>query len=194
MAIIKKKRKPAIHLIIKLIIFVGIIVFVSNLVPKVTKNEVYPKTYEEYVLEYSKEYNIDENFVFAVIKTESNFNKKATSDVGARGLMQIMEEAFEWVKSKLKDDDSVTYDSMYEPQCNIRYGCFMLGYYYEKYGSYELAAMAYHSGMTTVDNWLSQGIISYENLDIDSIPTSKTQHYVKKVIHNYEAYNNLYEK
>lgn len=188
-----KRKKKKVHWIFKLLILVGVIILCSNLVPKVTKNEIYPKEYEEYVLKYSEEYNIDKNFIFAIIKTESNFDPNAQSEVGARGLMQIMEDAYEWAKFKIKDDRDITYDQMFEPEYNIEYGCFMLGYYYDKYGSFELAAAAYHSGMTTVDNWLSNGIISIDNLIVEDIPASKTKHYVTKVMRFYQSYLNLYE-
>ena len=189
----KKRKKKRAHWLVKLLILAVLVLSFAHFVPKITKNEIYPKHYEEYVLQYSEKYNIDENFVFAVIKTESNFNEKAQSDVGARGLMQIMEEAYDWVKFKIDDDREISYDQMFEAEFNIEYGSFMLGYYYEKYNSYELAAAAYHSGMGQVDQWISDGTLSPENLNVDDIPASKTRHYINKVMKAYNAYNNLYE-
>lgn len=188
-----KREKKRVHFIFKLLIIIGLVVLISNIVPRVTKNEIYPKHYEEYVKKYSEEYNINENFVFAVIKTESNFNEKAQSEVGARGLMQIMEDAYDWTNFKINDTDDVTYDNMFEPEYNIEYGCFMLGYYYEKYNSFELTAAAYHSGTGKVDEWISEGIVDAENFDIDDIPASKTKHYIKKVMKAFDAYKNLYK-
>ena len=187
-----KAYKKRVHWFFKLIILAVVIGIVCYLVTHITKNEIYPKHYEEYVTEYSEQYDIDKNFIFAVIKTESNFNPDAESDVGARGLMQIMNDAFEWSFSKISDEDT-TYDDMFKPEYNIEYGCFMLGYYYEKYNSYELSAAAYHSGMGQVDEWISEGIIDTDNLNIDDIPASKTKHYIKKVMSAYTAYKNLYE-
>ncbi|WP_418416973.1 transglycosylase SLT domain-containing protein, partial [Alistipes ihumii] len=39
--------------------------------------------------------------LFSVIKVESGFNKDAVSSVGARGLMQLMEDAYDWIKYRL---------------------------------------------------------------------------------------------
>ena len=36
---------------------------------------MYPLNYQEYILTYSKEYNLDPNLVAAVIKAESNLIK-----------------------------------------------------------------------------------------------------------------------
>lgn len=189
----KRRKRKNLHWIFKLIILIGIIIICANLVTNVTKSEIYPREYGEYVYDYSKKYNIDPDFIYAIIKTESNFDPNAQSEVGARGLMQIMEDAYEWAKFKIKDDRDITYDQMFEPEYNIEYGCFMLGYYYEKYGSFELAAAAYHSGMTTVDNWIADGTISLQDLNVEDIPASKTQHYVTKVMRSYESYLNLYD-
>lgn len=152
----------------------------------------YPKKYTRYVIEYSSQNNIDENFVYAVIRTESGFDENAVSDVGARGLMQLMDTAFEWVQFRISEDRDVTYDDMFDPQYNIEYGSFMLGFLYERYDSYELAAAAYHSGMTRVDNWLKDGTIDAKAPDIDDIPSDVTRHYIKKVMKAYNAYKNLY--
>jgi soluble lytic murein transglycosylase-like protein len=44
----------------------------------------------ELVTHYSRQYLLDENLVYAVIRAESNFNPYAVSTAGARGLMQLM--------------------------------------------------------------------------------------------------------
>ena len=49
-------------------------VFLFVYMPYWFKNESYPTEYEDIVERYSEEYGIDKEFVFAVIRTESNFN------------------------------------------------------------------------------------------------------------------------
>lgn len=186
------RKKAKIHWFLKLLILVILVLCISKLVPEISKKQVYPMEYGELVSTYSTQYNIDTNFVYAVIKTESGFIEKAESDVGARGLMQIMEIAYDWVNFKINDERDISYDQMYEAEYNIEYGSFMLGYYYEKYDSYELAAAAYHSGMGAVDGWLSDGTLDIDNLVISDIPSKKTTHYIKKVMEAFDAYNNLY--
>lgn len=145
--------------------------------------------YEEYVLKYSKEYNMDPRFVFAIINTESHFNPKATSNVGARGLMQLMEEAYDWVKFRMDDNREHTFDDMYEPELNIQYGTFMLSYLYEKFDhSYELTAAAYHGGMNAVDTWISDGTVDPEHFDLKDVPSDVTANYIYKVMNAYTKY------
>ena len=153
----------------------------------------YPKKYSEYVEKYAKEYNVSENFVYAVIKTESGFKSDAVSDVGARGLMQIMETTFDWIKFKCDDENAVFYD-MYNPEDNIRYGCWLLGYLYDEFGSIETAAAAYHAGRGNVNEWLSDKRYSSDGVTLEEIPIPDTAHYVEKITKAVEIYTRLYDK
>ncbi|MBO4867710.1 MAG: lytic transglycosylase domain-containing protein [Ruminococcus sp.] len=153
----------------------------------------YPTDYEEYVLKYCKEYQVDPVLVFSVIKVESNFDHQATSEVGARGLMQLMEDAYDWVKFRL-DDDSESYDDMYDPETNIKYGTYYLSFLMERYDdSIDLAAAAYHCGMGQVDSWLEDGTLKAEKFDVNDIPkeNDQTSHYVNKINDAYSAYKKI---
>ena len=79
-----------------------IILFTSLLIEKDTINKIlYPRMYSEYVEIYSKEFGLDENLVYSVIKVESKFKKDAVSHKGAKGLMQISDITREWAKEEL---------------------------------------------------------------------------------------------
>ncbi len=174
----------------------GVIAFCGALVglfyfymPYVAKNNTYNREYTDLVQKYSQEFGIDENFVYSVIKVESNFDPLAKSDAGAIGLMQIIEDSFIWVSKKL-DVKDLSFEDMYTPEHSIRYGCFMLSYLYNKYDSYELTAAAYHSGMTTVDNWLADGSVDAENPDVETFKGDNTRYYVKKIMRAFDKYSN----
>ena len=92
----------------------------------------YPTSYEEYVLKYSREYGVEPELVYAVIKTESSFDENAVSNVGARGLMQLMEDAYSWVKYRLGDESEYNFDVMFDPETNIKYGTYYLSYLLKK--------------------------------------------------------------
>lgn len=75
-----------------LILSIFIILFGALLMEsKVIHKFLYPKKYSEYVEKYSKEFNLDENIVYSVIKAESKFNSSAVSKKEAKGLMQILD-------------------------------------------------------------------------------------------------------
>ena len=68
-------------------------------------NTAYPRKYDEYVTYYAGKYQIDPYILYSIIRTESNFNPQAESNVGARGLMQITEITFDWIKTKIAPDE-----------------------------------------------------------------------------------------
>lgn len=151
----------------------------------------HPIKYENLVEEYSRENGLDKYLVYAVIKTESGFDPTALSNVGARGLMQIMEDTFDWVKFKIGDEDT-QYLDMYDPETNIRYGCWLLGYLYEEFGNVETTMAAYHAGRGQVNQWLSDRNISSDGVHLDDIPISDTAHYVRKIVRAMDTYKKLY--
>lgn len=151
----------------------------------------YPIKYQSWVEKYAAENHLNKYFVYAVIKTESGFDPSAESNVGARGLMQIMEDTFDWIKFKSDDEDAVYYD-MYDAETNIRYGCYLLGYLMDEFGSVEVAAAAYHAGRGNVNSWLSDKKYSSDGVHLDNIPISDTAHYVNKITKAMNKYIKLY--
>lgn len=152
----------------------------------------HPLRYESYVEKYSRENGLDKYLVYAVIKTESGFEPSAVSNVGARGLMQIMEDTFDWVKFRLGDEDT-RYLDMYDPETNIRYGCWLIGYLYDEFGSVDTAMAAYHAGRGLVNEWLGDKRYSSDGVHLDVIPISDTAHYVSKIERAMDSYKKLYE-
>jgi membrane-bound lytic murein transglycosylase C len=91
--------------------------------------------YKTYVKTYAKKYNIQESLVYAIIKTESDFNQFAVSGSGAYGLMQIIPstagvDAYYYVKGK-KVKPSKEY--LFNPKNNIELGVTYLHILDKKY-------------------------------------------------------------
>ncbi|MBR5121291.1 MAG: lytic transglycosylase domain-containing protein [Oscillospiraceae bacterium] len=161
------------------------------LIPKTVQKITYRLEYEEYVEKYSKQYGINKSLVYAVIKVESGFNPNAKSNAGAIGLMQMIEPTFDWISARL-ETEYLEFEDLYIPEVSIQYGCYMLSYLFEKYGSYELVAAAYHSGMSEVDSWFEQE--GFNQYDVATYEGSKTRHYVDKVIKAYNNYKIINER
>ncbi len=185
------------HKLIKFMAFLAAAAVIIGIIklPDIARRFIYPTNYGEYISEYSAEFEVDEYFIFAVVKTESNFDPNATSDVGARGLMQLMPDAYEWVKFRMDDKRVTTFDNMYDPEFNVEYGTFMLSLFLEEYsGNYETALAAYHSGRGNVNKWLDDPEYSSDGVSLDKIPSAATAHYVDKVMRAYKSYTILYSK
>lgn len=175
-----------------LIIIAGCLVWGIFNIEDICKKYIYPIKYSEYVVSASEETGVDRFLIYAVIKTESGFNKDVVSDVGARGLMQLTEDAFEWVKFRMGDEREITYDDMFDPEYNIEYGSYLIKLLYEEYNDAGTAAAAYHSGRGNVSRWLEDPDYSSDGRTLDNMPESRTKHYVKKVMTAYKGYTNLY--
>ena len=155
----------------------------------------YPQKYSEYVTYYADKYQLDPLMLYSVIRTESGFDPKAQSGVGARGLMQITEETFEWIKSKIAPTEALVFEDLYDPETNIRFGSFYFARCLERY-NYDLstAAAAYHSGWGTVDRLLSDPQYSEDGEILNVFPYNQMQRYVEKINKSYSAYQKVYEE
>ena len=124
--------------------------------------------YDSLILKYAKKYEVEPDFVRAVIKAESRFDKGATSYCGAQGLMQLMPATAR----------SLGVNNAYDPEQNIEGGTKFLSQLLKKYnGNKELAAAAYNAGPGRVK---------------DHVPQIKqTQVYVKRVMKFYGEYNKM---
>ena len=150
---------------------------------------LYPRKYAEYVTEFSKEYSLNENLVYAIIKCESNFKHSSLSHAEAYGLMQITASTFEWAKKLRKEDDKI---SIYDPRTNIDYGCYIFSYLYNEFSNTETALAAYNAGRGKVKSWLSNPEYSADNKTLTNIPFSETKNYIQKVKNTKLIYDLLY--
>ncbi len=175
-----------------MIIFIGCFIWLIFNIEDICKKYIYPQQYSAYVETAAAETGVDKYLIYAVIKTESGFDETAVSEVGARGLMQLTEDAFEWVKFRMEDERDISYDDMFNARYNIEYGSYLLKLLYEEYDDAATAIAAYHSGRGNVNEWLKSPEYSSDGKTLDNMPQGKTKHYVKKVMTAYKGYNNLY--
>ena len=178
--------------ILSLIIII-LIIFITLNFDKIKREiliRIYPKKYSEYVEKYAKEYEVDEELIYAIIKAESNFDEKATSNKGAEGLMQLMYSTGKEVAKKI--DIKITQKDMIKPKVNINLGTKYISLLIEKYNNLGLALAAYNAGTGNVDKWISDKQIKSDGSDIENIPYKETNNYVRKILRDYKIYQELY--
>jgi soluble lytic murein transglycosylase-like protein len=88
---------------------------------------------------------VDPELAFRLVRLESEFNHRATSNVGAVGLMQLMPSTAKlFVKG-------VTTEQLYDPDMNLRIGMKYLRTLLDMYkGNVSLALLAYNRGEDAV--------------------------------------------
>lgn len=86
--------------------------------------------------------------LMGVIQTESEFNRKARSPVGARGFMQLMPATAALLKGR-----RLTQDEIIDAETNIALGVRYLNEMIRDMGSVEKALLAYNAGPAAVRKW-----------------------------------------
>jgi soluble lytic murein transglycosylase len=126
---------------------------------------------------------VDEAWVFGLIRQESRFVPVARSGVGAMGLMQIMPATARWIAKKL-EVTGFQLDSINEPETNIRFGTYYMRHTLDTLdGQPVLATAAYNAGPGRAQRWRSAGAMEAA-VYVETIPFSETRDYVKKVMTN----------
>ncbi len=120
---------------------------------------------DEIVETFAQKYNIDGDFIKAMIKQESGFNPNATSKKGAMGLMQLMPSTAK----------SLGVVDAYNPWENVEGGVKYIKGLMDRFNNDEkLALAAYNAGPNAVKRY--GGIPPYK----------ETQNYVKSIMSTYE--------
>jgi len=180
-------------MLISLLLLFGVAAALYAAINKTTKT-VYPLGYTQIIGEQCDERGIDPILVCSIIKCESSFDPDAVSSIGARGLMQITEETFDWIRWRLDEEDKVDYDDVFDPETNIRYGVYLLSYLFDHFENEEAAVAAYHAGVNCVDGWLKDKNYSSDGKTLKEIPYRDTAYYVSQVSRTKEIYESLYRK
>lgn len=177
---------------INLLIAVLLIYIAVLNIPRVLKL-IYPLEHKEVIIKYGKLYKIDPPLLAALIKTESNFNTEAESSKGAKGLMQITPSTGEWIASTTGMED-FSEEMLFDPEVNIKLGSWYIEYLTDYYkGSFDLVFAAYNGGSGNVDKWLKNKNYSLDGRNLDIIPFSETENFVKKLRKYYPIYKKIYK-
>jgi soluble lytic murein transglycosylase len=127
-------------------------------------------------------FSVDPTLIYAVARTESNFNPAAISPVGARGLMQIMPVTAQFITGDMSFDP----DRLHDPSANLDIG--------QRY-------ISHLAGQEGIDNNLIRLLASYNSgggnfrrwagdirdngdplLFIEAIPVAETRGFVSRVL------------
>ena len=154
----------------------------------------HPLQFAGLITQYALAQDLDPALVSAVILCESSFKPQAESRLGARGLMQLMEDTAEWIAHKLDEDDaSYSFDRLYDAETNIRFGTWYLGYLSRRFGGDPTKIVcAYHAGQGNVDAWLRNPAYSSDGVTLDVIPTDDTATYAGRVLRARDVYRKYY--
>jgi len=125
--------------------------------------------YDNLITEASRRHGVSFSMVKAIVKAESDFNPRAVSKKGAKGLMQIMPENYKLLRIR----------NPFNPRENIMGGTRYFKQMLDRFnGKTTLALAAYNAGPSAVD--------THKRIP----PYKETRDYVEKVMRYYYKFRN----
>ena len=131
------------------------------------KPSAYIRRYDRIIQQAASRFGVASSLIKAIIKTESDFDHRAVSHKGAKGLMQLMPETAGAMDVK----------DPYNPEENIFGGTRYLSQLLARFKNLKMALAAYNAGPDLVEKY--HGVP----------PIPETQNFVGKVLDYYQRYN-----
>ena len=152
---------------------------------------LYPLAYEHALVREIERHHLDAALVAALIRQESNFDPRATSRVGARGLMQIMPAVGRQLATTQRYH---TWDAalLYQPDVSLELGTIHLAGMLKNFADITHALAAYNAGSARAKRWLERAGTDDPEVYVERIPFAETRDYVRVILRNRELYRALY--
>ncbi|MFP5263506.1 MAG: transglycosylase SLT domain-containing protein [Blastocatellia bacterium] len=165
-----------------------------ELLPRDLAELIYPAPYRDLLKHYGGKNDIDPRLVLSLARQESRFNPSVKSPAAARGLLQFINET----ALKLAEQEGMKnfeLDDVYDPALAIRLAARNVANLLRQFpdNPYAVAA-SYNTYDTNVERWIYRS----RSNDVDrftvEISLPETKDYVAKVMNNYWAYQQLYDR
>ncbi|GHV46121.1 hypothetical protein FACS1894204_07070 [Synergistales bacterium] len=152
---------------------------------------LYPRPFRKQAEAACKKYEVEPNFMWAIMKQESAFKPRALSHAGASGLMQLMPGT---AKGEAKRAGLQKYD-IFSVTDNITLGASHLSWLGKQFARKDWIMAAYNAGGGNARKWLADGRDGLApDYWIEEVRFDETCDYVQKVSGNLEVYKMLYDK
>lgn len=171
--------------------FPGWVGAAGETLPASVQEILYPLGFRDQIEARAAQAGVDPALVAALICQESTFDPGAVSQVGARGLMQIMP----YTGRSLARSLGVRFrrDALHDPSTSLTFGTAYLRDMLARFGGREERALAaYNAGPHRVDAWTSGRLdVSAEEF-VETIPFTETRNYVMTILSSREQYRRIY--
>ena len=136
--------------------------------------------YDELIIKYARLFHLDARFLKSIMAAESEFDVKAVSPAGARGLMQVMPTTSEQM--------GVSAGSLNDPDSGIKAGAAYIQQLFKTaWRLFHLQGVRY----TDVPHWVMQRVIAAYHAGPKFLTRSRwfasTRSYVRKVVLFYQS-------
>jgi len=153
----------------------------------------FPAPYRDVMREYTDELELDEAWVYGLVRQESRFVITARSSAGAGGLMQLMPSTAKWVAKRLRLKNYHR-RQLNTVDTNISMGTYYLRDVMDTLDNHPvLASAGYNAGPRRAARWRGDKPLAGE-IYTETIPFPETRGYVKKVMSNTMYYARLFRQ
>ena len=148
----------------------------------------YLAPYRNLMKDYVSQQQLDEAWVYGLIRQESRFIASARSSAGATGLMQLMPATARWVARKI-GLKNYRWTRVSDVEINLNLGTWYLKHVLDALDSHPvLASAAYNAGPSRARGWRADAPMEAA-IYAETIPFNETRGYVKKVMSNASYYS-----
>jgi soluble lytic murein transglycosylase len=142
----------------------------------------YPLPHREALSASSRQWDLDEAWMYGIIRQESRFVADARSRAGAVGLMQLMPATARWVARQIPVSPYRP-AMLTQPEVNVQMGTYYYRRVLTELGDPVLATAAYNAGPGRARRWRDDATLEGA-IYAETIPFNETRDYVKKVVAN----------
>lgn len=151
----------------------------------------YLAPYREVLKTHVSQLDLDEAWVYGLIRQESRFIAEARSHAGASGLMQLMPGTARWVARKLGLKDW-RWSEVNQLETNVSLGTWYLRHVFDALDGHPvMASAAYNAGPGRARAWRPGGAMEGA-IYAETIPFNETRDYVQKVMANASYYGHVF--
>lgn len=146
----------------------------------------YPRLWAGEVCAAAEKTGAPEELIWAVMRRESKFRRRAISRAGAVGLMQLLPSTAADVAIRVGITPEDT--DLHQPEQNVLLGASYMMQLVRRFGGdLPRAVAAYNAGASNVARWNALGAGDWIEW-VEEIPYAQTREYVRSVLENREVY------
>lgn len=164
----------------------------QSTVPEEVLLAYYPLEYGDAIRAQARANGLSPALIAGIIRQESAFDPRATSPVGARGLMQIMPATAQEMSQRL--DRPFPAKGLYDPEYSIELGSAYVRQLLKMFdGNVELALAGYNGGPNRIRRmWEEAGPGAQLDDFVENMDLDESRDYVKRILVLADSYRQLY--
>lgn len=163
-------------------------------IPREQLELLYPKPYQESLVKYGRENQVDPRFLLSIMRVESRYQADVKSYAAARGLMQFISTTATEMANQMKIEN-FNQDDLYDPPTAIRFGSHYIAQILKDFPNQTPAvAASYNGGEDRMMRWFKRSKSVDHDRYVPEVVFSQTKEYVFQVMASYRVYQMLYDE